>query len=82
MDLTHALLTRRSTRKYLSTPLPESQIRQVLDAARWAPSWANTQGWHVFVVRGAAQAQKMDAFKHRRRGLMLCLFPSPVEVVA
>ncbi len=49
-----SLRERRSIRRYLDRPVSEELIREVLDEARWSPSWANTQGWMVYVVTGQA----------------------------
>ncbi|MCF8063522.1 MAG: nitroreductase family protein [Deltaproteobacteria bacterium] len=42
---------RRSIRKFKDRDLTEEQLRQILDAVRWSPSWANTQCWEIIVVR-------------------------------
>lgn len=42
---------RRSIRRYTGQPVPEEMLRDVLSAARWAPSWGNTQCWEIIVVR-------------------------------
>lgn len=42
---------RRSIRKYKDTPIPDEIIREVLEAARRSPSWANTQVWRFIVVK-------------------------------
>jgi nitroreductase len=54
MDVSEAIRERRSIRAFLPDELPEETIRQLLDDARWAPSWANAQDWDVFVVTGNA----------------------------
>jgi nitroreductase len=46
-----AIKGRRSVRSYKSDPIPEEKLRKVLEAVRWAPSWANTQCWETIVVR-------------------------------
>ena len=51
MEVLEAIRTRRSVRKYAPDPVPDELLRQVLEAARWAPSWANTQCWEIVVVR-------------------------------
>jgi len=51
MEVLEAIKTRRSIRKYKSTPVDDKDIELVLEAARWAPSWANTQCWRLIVVR-------------------------------
>jgi len=51
MEVIEAIKTRRSIRKYKSTPVDDKTLEQVLEAAQWAPSWANTQCWRFIVVR-------------------------------
>jgi nitroreductase len=51
MDLFEAIKTRRSIRKYKPDPVSDEDIQKVLEAAHWAPSWANTQCWRFIVVR-------------------------------
>lgn len=51
MDILEAIKGRRSIRKYKPTPVDDKSIELVLDAARQAPSWANTQCWRFIVVR-------------------------------
>ena len=41
---------RRSIRKYEDRPVPPEALDAVLEAVRWAPSWANTQCWELVVV--------------------------------
>ena len=51
MEVMQAIKERRSIRKYKPDPVSDEAIDTVLDAARWAPSWANTQCWRFVVVR-------------------------------
>lgn len=51
MEVMQAIKERRSIRKYKPDPVSDEAIETVLDAARWAPSWANTQCWRFVVVR-------------------------------
>ncbi|MFC1825409.1 nitroreductase family protein [Thermodesulfobacteriota bacterium] len=48
MDLMRA---RRTTRGYKTDPIPEEYINQVIEAARWAPTGANTQPFEFVVVK-------------------------------
>ncbi len=50
MELMDVIRSRRSIRKYKSDPVPPEDIQYVLDAARLAPSWANSQCWQFIVV--------------------------------
>ena len=54
MDVMTAIKTRRSIRKFKPVPVPEAQLRQVLEAGRIAPSAGNRQPWKFIVVRDAA----------------------------
>lgn len=51
MDVLDAIKIRRSIRKYKTTPIDDETLTKVLEAARLAPSWANTQCWRFIVVR-------------------------------
>ena len=50
MDVFEAIKTRRSIRKYKPDPVTDEDLQKVLEAAHWAPSWANTQCWRFIVV--------------------------------
>ena len=51
MELMEAIKGRRSIRRYTSRPVDDKTLNTVLEAARQAPSWANTQCWRFVVVR-------------------------------
>jgi nitroreductase len=53
MSVMEAIKSRRSIRKYKIKPITEETINLVLEAAHWAPSWANTQCWRFVVVKEA-----------------------------
>ena len=46
-----AIMNRRSVFRYTSEPVPEEKITSILEAGRWAPSYANTQPWEFITVR-------------------------------
>ena len=50
MEFADVISKRRSIRKYKSDPVPEKEIEYILEAARLAPSWANSQCWKFIVV--------------------------------
>lgn len=60
-DLMTLIQTRRSIRKYEDRPVPEQALQQVLEAVKWAPSWANTQCWEVIVVKDPAAKERLQA---------------------
>ena len=51
MKVLEAIKNRRSIRKYKTIPVCDKTLGLVLEAARWAPSWSNTQCWRFIVVR-------------------------------
>jgi nitroreductase len=51
MELMEAIKGRRSIRKYTSRPVGDEALNTILEAARQAPSWANSQCWRFIVVR-------------------------------
>ena len=55
--------SRISTRAFLDKEVAPSEIREILDIARHAPSGGNLQPWNVHVVTGAARARVIDAVK-------------------
>ena len=52
MNVRDALLERKSTRAFSDREVSIDIIREILDAARHAPSGVNTQPWQVAVVTG------------------------------
>jgi len=50
-----ALLTRRSCRAFLPTPVPRAEVERLLALAATSPSNSNTQPWQVHVLTGAAK---------------------------
>ncbi len=47
-----AIKSRHAVRGFLSKPVPQKVIKEILDVARFAPSNSNTQPWRVYVVAG------------------------------
>ncbi|MEJ5330498.1 MAG: nitroreductase [Desulfobaccales bacterium] len=65
MEVRDALTTRRSIRAFLSTPVPREVILAILEAARWSPSWGNTQPWELAVVGGETWRRLAEALVER-----------------
>lgn len=73
--------TRRSIRRYRPDPVPEELLSQVLEAARWAPSAANSQPWHFLAVTDPGRKQQL-VDRARAAGLLRWrhLFEAPVVI--
>ncbi|MEZ5914768.1 MAG: nitroreductase [Parvularculaceae bacterium] len=64
-----AILKKRiSTRAFLDEPVPENEIRTILETAKFSPSGGNLQPWRVHVVTGAARRRVIDAVKQSLSG--------------
>ncbi len=59
METQEAIKSRRSIRRYQSTEVDNKTLNLVLEAARQAPSWDNTQCWQFIVVRDAGNRNKL-----------------------
>ena len=55
--LARLLRTRRSVRDFTDRDVPAELIAAILDDARWAPSWSNTQPYRIAVAGGALKDQ-------------------------
>lgn len=68
MELFEAIKNRRSIRRYKSDPVDDKAIETILEAGRWAPSWANTQCWRFIVIRDPqVKAQLTDTLSKIER---------------
>jgi nitroreductase len=59
LDVFEAIKTRRSIRKYKADPIDDATLETILEAARWAPSWSNTQCWRFVVVKDSDIKNKL-----------------------
>ena len=58
-ELTSVIQKRRSVRVYKSGKVSEEQLQTILEAARWAPSGANTQPWEFVVTRDRKKMKRI-----------------------
>jgi len=52
MDIVEAIQQRKSTRAFKSDPVPQEILKEIMELALRAPSWANTQPWEFAIVTG------------------------------
>jgi nitroreductase len=50
MDVLEAIKTRRSVRRFKKERVPPNLLKEVLEAARWAPSARNGQPWRFIII--------------------------------
>lgn len=61
MELYDVMRTTFAAREFTADPLPNATLFKILDAARFAPSGGNRQGWRVLVVRDRATREALAA---------------------
>ena len=52
MDTIECIKTRMSIRKFMPDPVPKETLLDVINTARYSPSYKNTQPWEVMVISG------------------------------
>lgn len=82
MDVLEAIKTRRSIRKYKPDPISDTLLTQVLDAARLAPSWANTQCWRFVAVKDPVTKGKLADTLTPTNSAMNSIRNAPIVIVA
>ena len=60
-ELLELLKTRRSVRAFTPDPVPDDLIDKIIEAARWAPSGANSQPWEFVVIRNQQTKDRLAA---------------------
>ena len=71
-QLLEIICKRRSVRVYRTGKVTDKQLEAILEAARWAPSGANTQPWELVVTRDRNKMKRMreifySEWKRRKR---------------
>ncbi len=74
MDAEKAILTRRSTRRFLNKAIEKQIIDKIVEAGRYAPSGGNNQTNHFFVITDQKVLEKLadiaqNAFSQRESAL-------------
>ena len=59
MEALECIKPRRSIRKFTEQPVTEDEVRQVVEAAAFAPSWKNTQIARYIVVTDKEKKDKL-----------------------
>lgn len=61
MELYDVMRTTFAVREFTDDPLPNETLFKILDAARFAPSGGNRQGWGIIVVRDRPTREALAA---------------------
>jgi len=82
VETLEAIKSRRSIRKYKTTPVDDKTLELVLEAARWAPSWANTQCSRFIVVRDTKTKSELANTLSKSNPALDAVRNAPAVVVA
>jgi nitroreductase len=69
---------RRSVRRFESQEIEAEKLEAILEAARWAPSWGNSQCWQLIVIKDRALKQKLADNLSVKNPASLAVVDSPV----
>ncbi len=50
-DFLNLVMKRRTIRKFKPDPIADDDVEKIIEAARWAPSGANSQPWEFIVIK-------------------------------
>ncbi len=80
-DFMEVVTTRRSIRRFESRSIDDDTIMRVLEAARWTPSWANSQCWELIVVKDENRLQYLADLVSPKNPATLAIAKGPVTLV-
>lgn len=82
MELKEALFNRRSVRKFTDHYVSNDDLHEMLEAARYAPSWANTQCWEFIIIRDRELIRQVTETYSETNPARKCSFDCSALVVA
>jgi nitroreductase len=82
MELQEAILKRRSVRKFTEDVVTDEELRQIFEAVRWSPSWANTQTWEFIIIRDKALMEKVTGAYSEKNPAIKCSLAASALIVA
>lgn len=67
MEAIECIKTRMSIRQFKTEPIERKMLEELIDSARWSPSYKNTQPWEVIILSGgkkvALSARLVELFQ-------------------
>lgn len=71
-EILKVIRERRTVLRFLEDPISDEQLEMILEAGRWAPSYANSQPWTFVVIREESKKRALEDLVQRialtRRG--------------
>lgn len=72
------ILNRRSIRRFEDKEISEGILHDILEAARWAPSWGNSQCWEIIIVKNKDQKKELASTLSKKNPATLTVQHAPV----
>lgn len=82
MELSEAIRGRRSVRKFTDYAVTDEELTAIMEAAGWAPSWANTQVWEFIVVRDKGLIEQVTRTYVEKNPAIKCSLAASALIVA
>ena len=82
MDIFDAIKTRHSYRQYKPDPVSDDDLAKILEAARQAPSWKNTQCWRFIIIKDQAAKDSLAEILPQFNPAANAVKQAPVTIVA
>jgi len=82
MELIEAIKTRRSIRKFKTTPVKDEDLDIILEAFRWAPSWANTQCARLIIIKDKEIISKLAETLTPTNPARSAMLEAPIVIAA
>ena len=60
METRENILSRRSIRNYLPTPVSKEDLQEILEAGTWAPSAVNLQPWYFVAIQSKEELANLE----------------------
>lgn len=60
MDALDCIRSRMSIRKFKKDPIPKEVLTEIINTAKWSPSYKNSQPWEVLIISGKKKDELSD----------------------
>jgi nitroreductase len=77
-ELLQVIRDRRSIRRFEDRAVPSESLAEILEAARWAPSWGNSQCWEIVVVDDRGDKERLAALLSTKNPASIAVCSAPV----
>ena len=77
-SLAEIIKERRSVRRFEKREVESEKLTALLEAARWAPSWGNSQCWHIIVIQDREQKERLAETLSKKNPATLSVVDAPV----